>query len=267
MNISSSLRTWILLGILLLAGAGALAAALIQAPNRPTPTGTASSSASVSVPATNTIPEASSTESTTTTIISKEVKADIPPAPIKKPVPVAPIPTPVQTTTTVTTTITPPAPSAPPASSFPVTNTLKVSPIALLGGGTARLGATIPVSYLQVINQSTSTVSIKGFTVRQQGTTPDTGVIGFSSVDDKSGSRGAVGGTEGSNVLQGNVGYIPSTAVIAPGQMKLFTLKAQLSSLSQYAGTSLTLVVTGVDSPLQLTAQLPIPGTTWNLAP
>jgi hypothetical protein len=219
------------------------------------------SSTPVATVATSTV----STTTATTTVTKTPV------APIKKPVVITKTTTvttvtkPPTTAQTITVTPTPTGPAIT-TTPYTVTNTVKVSPIALLAGGSARTGTLVPVSYLQVTNQTTESVTVKGFTVRQQGTAPSAAVIGFSSVDDKSGSRGSVGGTEGSGVMDGGTGYIPSTAVIGPGQMKLFTLKAQLSSSAQYIGTTLTLEVTGVDVGVPLTASLPIRGTTWTIS-
>jgi hypothetical protein len=193
---------------------------------------------------------------------------------VKKPVVIK------KTTTVTTTTVTPkppvvaqtvtvtPTPTGTEITKTPytVTNTIKVTPIALLFGGTTHTGALVPVSYLQITNQTETSVTIKGFTVRQQGTAPDAAVIGFSSVDGSGTSRASSGGTEGSGVLSSGTGYVPSTAIIGPGQMKLFTLKAQLSSSAQNIGTSLALVITGVDAGVALTASLPIQGTNWTIS-
>ncbi len=138
---------------------------------------------------------------------------------------------------------------------------LKVSPIALLSGGTATPGQSIPVSYLQVTNVSSSTVNIKGFWLTQSGTAPDASVAGFSSVDDKGGSRAA---TASDKALSKGKGYVPSAATLLPGERKLFTLKANVSSrFGAYAGQSLMLNVTGIDADATLNATFPIRGTVW----
>jgi hypothetical protein len=127
---------------------------------------------------------------------------------------------------------------------------------------------TVPVSYLQVMNESSSTVPLKGFWIREDGTTPGDALIGFSSVDGKGASRASVGGMEGSGVMKNNAAYVPSTAVFAPHEMKLFTIKAQLSaSAARYAGTALKLNVTGIDVPATFTTTFPILGTTWTVTP
>lgn len=161
-------------------------------------------------------------------------------------------------TTTTTTTIT----STPLTSSGPTT--LKVLPVALLAGGTATPGSTEPISYLQVLNEGTATTTIKGFWVKEDGNTPVNAVIGFSSVDDKGNYRTNVGGVEGNAPFVNGQAYVPSGGVIGPMQMKLFTIKAQLSAFAgQYAGTNLMLDVTGVDANAAFLNTFPIRGTTW----
>ncbi|HWU24264.1 MAG TPA: hypothetical protein VN086_00750, partial [Candidatus Paceibacterota bacterium] len=120
--------------------------------------------------------------------------------------------------------------------------TLKVVPIPLLAGGRAAPGSTVPISYLEVVNQSDATTTIAGFWVQEDGTAPVNSIIGFSSVDDKGNYRVSTGGIEGKTPFMNGKAYVPSGAVIAPHQMKLFTIKAQLSAYAaQYAGTSLML--------------------------
>jgi hypothetical protein len=144
---------------------------------------------------------------------------------------------------------------------------LSVSSVPLLFGSTAAHGQTVPVSYLQVRNVSSSTVAIKGFWVAQNGTAPDASVIGFSSVNDLGTNRTFAGGTERSGVLKNGKGFVPSTEVLAPGERRLFTLKAQLSASSgSYAGSTLSLDVTGIDAQSELVGSFPIKGTTWRLA-
>lgn len=144
--------------------------------------------------------------------------------------------------------------------------TLRVTSIPLLTGGKAAPGSTVPISYLQVVNESDATTTIAGFWVREDGTAPAKAVIGLGSVDDRGNNRVSTVAVEGKTPFVGNTGYVPSGAVIGPHQMKLFTLKAQISAMSaQYAGTSLMLNVSGVDAPASFNATYPILGTTWVL--
>lgn len=145
--------------------------------------------------------------------------------------------------------------------------TFRVAPIALLGGGVVHPGTTVPISYLQVTNQSSSTVALKGFWVREDGSAPAKTVIGLSSVDGTGTSRASIGGIEGVSPFVNGSAYVPSAAVFAPGERKLFTLKAQLSSTSgSYANTALMLNVTGLDAAAKFNATFPIVGTTWVLS-
>lgn len=134
--------------------------------------------------------------------------------------------------------------------------TVTISSIPLLGGGTAAPGQIVPISYLQVRNTGKSALNLKGFWVEQAGTAQDASVVGFSSVDDKGGNR-----TETTTGLSKGKAFVPSTAVLAPGERKLFTLKAQLSAFAAL-GQSLMLNVTGVEG-AKTGSALPIQGTTW----
>lgn len=146
--------------------------------------------------------------------------------------------------------------------------TLTVLPVALLGGGTAPAGSTQPISYLQIINNGYASTTINGFWIKEDGSAPISSVIGFSSVDDQGLNRQSVGGVEGKTPFVNGLAYVPSGAVIGPRQMKLFTIKAQLStSAGQYAGTNLMLDISGVDAP-QAAFQntFPVRGTTWAIS-
>ncbi len=139
---------------------------------------------------------------------------------------------------------------------------LSVSSIPLLAGGMAAPGSTVPISYLNVVNTGKTPVSITGFRVQQTGGTPAGAVSGFSSVDGTGTSRAA---TDGIVTFTNGVGDVPSTAVIAPGERKLFTLKATVSPTAAI-GTQLKLNVVGLDAVVgSLKAAFPILGTTWTV--
>lgn len=145
--------------------------------------------------------------------------------------------------------------------------TLKVLPVALLAGGTAKPGSTNPISYLEVLNLGYATTTINGFWVKEDGTTPESAVIGFSSVDDQGNYRASTGGIEGKSPFVNGQAYVPSGAVMGPRQMKLFTIKAQLSAnAGQYAGTNLMLDVSGVDASSTFQNAFPVRGTTWAIS-
>jgi hypothetical protein len=138
--------------------------------------------------------------------------------------------------------------------------TLSVSAIPLLGGGTAKAGTTVPISYLQVRNVSSSTVAVKGFWVVNNGSAADDAVVAFSSVDDQGNNRTAATGT-----LHNGKAFIPSTSVLAPGERRLFTLKAQIAPTVR-TGTTLMLNVASVDAASGFRGSFPILGTTWALS-
>lgn len=139
-----------------------------------------------------------------------------------------------------------------------------VALIPLLGGGTAGAGTVVPVSYLQVRNTGKTPTTITGFKLEQQGSASVSAITGFSTVDDKGGSRGA---TSGTNVFTNGVGFAPTSATIAPGELRLFTVKASIASLlGNNAGKSLSLVVSGIEGNGSAQGSFPIPGTTWMLS-
>ncbi len=146
-------------------------------------------------------------------------------------------------------------------------STLAVGSIPLLSGGTARAGSTVPVSYLQITNTGKELISLKGFSLAQNSLVSIQSVIGFTSVDDRGDSRGSVGGVEGSVVFKNGQAYVPANTVLAPGEMRLFTIKAMLSAnVSAYIGQQLALDVISVDSNSAIKAVFPIRGTTWTIA-
>jgi hypothetical protein len=160
--------------------------------------------------------------------------------------------------------------STAPASSAmtPAATTLVVSSVPLLFGGTAHMSAAVPVSYLQITNIGKVPATLKGFWIKQNGSAPTTSVIGLSTVDDKGGSRGAVGGFEGNAPFVNGAAYAPTAVtVLLPGEMKLFTIKTQLTSnIASYLGKQLVIDVTGIDTNAAVQGTFPIHGTTWSIA-
>lgn len=141
-----------------------------------------------------------------------------------------------------------------------------VSPIALLSGGNARAGTTVPISYLQLENIGNTAALVKGFWIKQNGNASTNSVIGLTAVDDKELYRGSVGGVEGSVLFANNQAFAPIEAILAPGEMKLFTIKAILTG-NGYAhmNKQLMLDVVGVDGDASVQATFPIKGTTWTI--
>ncbi len=189
------------------------------------------------------------------------------PAPISVPAP------PVQTTTTIitttTTTVPPPvAPVAPVVLSRTIgTTTIAIQSVPLLSGGVVHAGEWVPISYLQMTNVGSAGALLKGFKITQNGSAPTESIIGLSTVDDQGGSRGLAGGVEGSVLFENGVALAPTDAYFAPGQMRLFTVKARVrGDVSLVVGTELTLVVSAIETAAAVQGQFPIAGTTWTIA-
>lgn len=144
------------------------------------------------------------------------------------------------------------------------TTTLAIQSVPLLFGGTARAGESVPVSYLQITNIGTACTALKGFLVKQNGSASTTAIIGLSTVDDKGGSRGL---TEGSMPFENGIALAPTDALFAPGQMRLFTIKAIMAhDASPYVGTQLMISVISIETTAIVRGQFPIQGTTWIIA-
>jgi len=190
-----------------------------------------------------------------------------------KPKPVVPVVPPKVTPPSVVVPTPPVPPPPPPATTTPNVpegpTTIVIGYIPLLGGGTVHAGQTVPVSYLQITNVGTASTVVKGFWVTQTGTAPASIVIGLSTVDDQGGSRGSSGGMEGSSPFTGYLALAPADAHFEPGQLRLFTIKAKISSdVSSAIGQGITLVVSSVETSATVSGSFPIParGTTWTIA-
>lgn len=144
---------------------------------------------------------------------------------------------------------------------------LSVSPVPLLFGGNAAPGSSPAVAYIKVSNPGRSAASLSGFTLRQNGSAPTSAVIGFSTSDNLGGSRTTLGGTEGTRVFGSDgTAFVPLTAVIEPGQFRIFTLKAILSrSSGSWAGRNLMIDVASVNTTAATSGFFPMRGTTLTL--
>lgn len=140
-------------------------------------------------------------------------------------------------------------------------SSLTVTTIPLLTGGTVRAGESVPVAYLQLRNSGKEAAHVTGFTLKQNGTAPATLISTLSTVDDKGGSRA----TSALNPFKaGSSGFAPTEAIIAPGAVKLFTVKANMATnLSNALWKNYQLDVTGVTSDGFVKATYPLRGTTW----
>jgi|GEM_PF-698374 len=137
---------------------------------------------------------------------------------------------------------------------------ISASTLPLLVGGTIREGETKPVSYLQLRNTGKEAVRVTGFDVKQNGSANANAITSLSTVDDKGGSRG----TSSANPFKNGIGFAPTNAVIEPGALKLFTIKATLGT-SASIGTNLKLDVTGIRTNGSEKAIYPLRGTTWTI--
>lgn len=138
---------------------------------------------------------------------------------------------------------------------------LSVSSLPLLTGGVAANGASVPVAYIQVRNPGSTPASLNGFTLTETGSITDDVVVGFTTNDDKGGSRA----TTTSPFSRGSV-FVPLAATVAPGQVRIFTLKAILSPAKRlYGNAELKINVAGIDTSANVTGAFPIIGTTWIL--
>lgn len=144
---------------------------------------------------------------------------------------------------------------------------ISVSALPLLAGGVANQGTSVPVAYLKVQNATGSAVNLEGFTLKQNGSAAGTSVIGFSTSDDKGGSRATVGGIEGVSAFKAGSAYVPLAATILPNQVRIFTIKAQLSrNAGADLGKQLYIDVIGVTANGTVRAGYPIHGATWVIA-
>jgi len=134
--------------------------------------------------------------------------------------------------------------------------TFSVSLLPLLMGGTARANQAVPVSYLKVTNTGKEAATLTGVTLAQRGTAAASAVTSLTLKDDKDGSQGLA-------KVSGTTTTVPTTSEFAPGQMKLFTVKAVMAANagSQF-GKTLQYEVTGVTGGK---GAFPIKGTTWTI--
>lgn len=140
--------------------------------------------------------------------------------------------------------------------------TLVVSQIPLLMGGTATRGASVPVAYVKVSNPGKKAAAITGFRLSENGTVSEKdAVIGFSTSDDKGGSR-----TTTYTTFQSGYALVPLSATIEPGAFRIFTIKAMLSSTGSFYGKKLQIDVAGVGSTAEIKGTFPQKGTTFTFS-
>lgn len=144
--------------------------------------------------------------------------------------------------------------------------TIVVVQIPLLLGGTARGGMSASVSYLQVVNIGKEQAVIKGFVVKQNGSASTDVIAGLTAVDDTETARGSIGGVEGKSPFKDGSATVPIEVTLAPGQMRLFTIKAILANdVAKHVGAQLKIDVVGVITTAGIRNSFPVRGTTWTL--
>ena len=146
-------------------------------------------------------------------------------------------------------------------------STFVVGSVPLLSGGIARAGTSVPVSYLQVTNTGSATAYLTGFWVKQNGNASVKSVIGLTTVDDTGTIRDGVVGAQGTTPFKSDLGFAPINATFAPGQMRLFTIKAVLgNNPGTSLGKQLVIDVESVETKSSTLGPFPIRGTTWTIA-
>lgn len=144
--------------------------------------------------------------------------------------------------------------------------TLRVSNVPLLSGGVAYPGASVPVAYLQIHNTGANEATVTGITLEQKGSTDTDAIIGLSVIDDKGVSVAITGGGAVSAPFSNGEAVAGMDAVIAPGQRRLFTIRAMMASaLTSFRSSSIILDVTGVESTASIVGAFPIRGTVWSI--
>lgn len=136
---------------------------------------------------------------------------------------------------------------------------LSAAPVALLFGGTAHLGSSVPVAYIKLVNKGTATTSISGFNLSERGGAASA-VTGFATSDDKGGSRATINAT-----FSRDEAFVPLSATVAPNQLRIFTIKAILGTNSSDVGKRLIIDVDSVETDADVTGTFPMQGTTWTL--
>lgn len=137
---------------------------------------------------------------------------------------------------------------------------VSASMIPLLMGGAAKSYASVPVAYVKLANTGKATTTVSGITLAETGSAPDSVVSGFAVNDDKGGSRATVNTT-----FSKGSAFVPLNAQIAPGQIRIYTIKAVLGSTAGSLGTQLKINVSGVSASGLVNGKFPLMGTTFTL--
>lgn len=139
---------------------------------------------------------------------------------------------------------------------------LAVSSIPLLSGGVAHSNASVPVAYLQITNTGKESVSLKGFNLKQRGSASTASIMNLTTIDDRGGSQG----TSISQPFKKETAFVPTDAIFAPGQTRLFTIRALIgSNTASYSNKTIVLEITSIDSNAPAKGTFPIQGVTWTI--
>ncbi|MBX9906304.1 hypothetical protein K2X96_00195 [Patescibacteria group bacterium] len=143
---------------------------------------------------------------------------------------------------------------------------LVVEPVPLLFGGTARAGDAVSVAYVQVINVGKEEARIEGFTLTQNGSASVDALQALRAVDDSGLIQGSTESTSVGLQFKNGSAFVPIQAVFAPGQMRLFTIKAVVKNdTARYAGTQLQINLASAHANASLKGMFPMYGTTWTI--
>lgn len=138
--------------------------------------------------------------------------------------------------------------------------------VPLLAGGVAKSGSAVPISYLQILNIGKTDGTVKGFTVKQNGTLPANAIVGFIVSDSTSNAVTIAGSPAQPIRFVGTSATIPVDITMQSGEMRLFTLKAILSPLlGTNFGKTIKLDVADVVTNATDKGVFPIRGATWTL--
>jgi len=145
---------------------------------------------------------------------------------------------------------------------------VSISPILLLFGGTAKVNTSVPVAYIKVQNTSDEIAHIRGFTLVQKGSAPTVAVNGFTTSDDKGGSRSTLlGGPTSMPFNKDKTVFVPLVADVAGKQFRIFTIKAMLGpSAILSIGKQLSIDVVSIDADAKVSGKFPIRGTSWTIS-
>ncbi len=136
--------------------------------------------------------------------------------------------------------------------------------VPLLSGGIARGGASVALSYLQIVNTSKEAATIQGFTIKQSGSASTDTITELKISDDSGSYTNSIQGNGTTPLFKNGTAFIPIQVGLAPGQMRLFTLRATVANtVTAHIGKQLKIDVVGVDTSAQVTSKLPIRGVTW----